>query len=176
MLLTAAVLLSSPPAFAQEPQRPAAAEGFGLGLFVRPALDGSDPWLVTGFRLSIPATPRISIDCESAAIQGAQNEFSRIHGLFGVQLRFLKSPDASDRQSRYWIAGIQAMPGDELREDGSIRERRLYTAAVLGIGSRQLVGRATRVLTEAAISGGDGFGVSVTLGVQFGRHRNRPGS
>lgn len=152
------------------------AEGFGLGLFVRPALDGSDPWLVTGFRLSVPASRRISIDCESAAIQGAQNEFSRIHGLFGVQLRFLRSPDGAGRQSRYWIAGIHAMPGDKLREDGSIRERKLYTAAVLGIGRRQLIGGATRVLTEAAVSGGDGFGVSVTVGVQFGRHRHPPSS
>lgn len=172
ILLTIALLLGlATGAAAQTRPVEQVDEGFGFGLFVRPALDAGDPWLINGLRVSLPASPRISIDVESAMVLGGSNEFARVHGLFGAQLRLLRASGAGARQAHYWIAGVQVLPGDKLNPDGSVREQRLYANAVGGIGGRQLYGRAMRVLTEASLSVGNGFIASVTAGVQWGPHR-----
>ena len=171
----AVFLLLAVPAAAQDPD--GLAEGPALGLFVRPAVDAGTPWLINGFRVSFPVARRLSLDLESATVFGAETEHSRVHAHFGAQVRLIRPSDADNRSARYWIAGVQLLPGDDLAPDGSIRDRRLFANAVAGIGARQLFRGATRVVTEASIAAGSGLIGSVTLGVQWGPHRarrNRP--
>lgn len=169
-LATVAVLVCALPAAAQAPAG-TDAEGPAVGLFLGPAIDGSNPWFFTGFRVTVPISRKTSLDLESSALHGTGQEFARLHGWFAVQIRFMRTPH--EAVSRYTIAGVAAMPGDKLRPDGSILERRLYSAAILGIGQRQLLARGLRLSTEASVHGGDGFGARAVAIVQWGRHHSR---
>ena len=169
ILLALAVLtVLAAPAYAQEAARNA--ERLSFGFFAGPAIDGSDPWFFTGIRVTLPAGRRMSLDFESSAIHGAQSEFARFHGWAAAKLRFQKTPH--ERSSRYWITGLGVMPGDKLHPDGSVRDQRWFPVLVLGIGQRDLVAGRTRISTEVEFHGGDGLGLLVSAGVQFGaRHR-----
>lgn len=167
VILCLAALIVANGAAHPDPPDTSAPERPAVGILLGPGLDGSDPWFFTGVRVTIPATDRISLDLESSAVPGGGNDFARIHGWHAAQLRFLRTPES--RGSRYWLAGVAVMPGDKLRLDGSIRDERHYTAALIGIGGRELVGRGFRISGEASAYAGDGFGVRALTVVQWGR-------
>jgi hypothetical protein len=169
LALAVLIVLGAAAPVAAQAAPPSNAEGFAAGFFAGPAIDGSEPWFFTGFRVSVPAGRRISVDFESSPVHGGENQYTRIHGWYAAQLRFLKAP--AEKQSRYWIAGLAVLPGDKLHPDGSIRERRHYSALVAGIGDRILLPRGFRLSTEIAAHLGSGIGVRVLAVLQWGQQR-----
>jgi hypothetical protein len=144
------------------------AEGPAIGLTATPALEGGGPWFMPGVRLSLPLGGRHAIDLEGGRILGATGEFARIRTYYASQVRFMRPPSREGR-GRYWLAGLRYIDRARLfptRDLEAVEDPDVALTVGYGWNQRR---RRLRTVQEVGFSGGEGFLVYATLGLQWGR-------
>lgn len=148
-------------------------EGITIGGIAVPAWEGGGPWFMPGVRLSAPLGARVGVDFDAGRVYGASSKYADIRRFYAGQLRFIRRTTSADNVSRYWLGGLTYFKTTKLDGQGGVVNHQPHTALSIGHGWSQAWANGTRVVNEIGFSGGDGFMVYATVGVQWGPPRKR---
>jgi hypothetical protein len=145
-----------------------------IGGIAVPAWEGGGPWFMPGVRLSAPLGARVGVDLDAGGVYGASSKYADIRRFYAGQLRVTRRSRSVDNVPRYWLGGLKYFKTTKLDGHGSVVNHQPHTALSIGHGWSQVWANGTRVVNEIGFSGGDGFMVYTTVGVQWGPPRKRP--
>jgi hypothetical protein len=145
-------------------------EGLAVGLLATPAREGGGPWFLPAVRVSAPLGAKRGVDFDAGRIFGGSNKYADIRRFYAGQFRFRRA-DQEDAMGRYWLVGLMFMSITKLDGQGGVRDKKPYAALSIGHGWNQAFPNGTRAVSELGFSGGEGFMVYATIGVQWGPPR-----
>ena len=143
-------------------------EGISLGAVVTPAWEGGGPWFMPAVRLSAPLGARVGVDIDAGRVFGASSKYADIRSFYAGQIRYIRKSRTPDDIARYWLTGLTYLNSTKLDGQGATVHHKPHTALSIGHGWSYLSDNGTRAVNEIGFSGGDGFMVFVSLGVQWG--------
>ena len=173
-----AVLLTTASAHAQDEPADSAGpprEGISLGAVAIPALEGGGPWFMSAIRVSAPIGARVGVDIDAGRVFGASSKYADIRSFYAGQIRFIRTRRRPDDVARYWLTGLTYLNSTKLDGHGGAVNHKPHTALSIGHGWSYVSDNGVRAVNEIGFSGGDGFMVYASVGVQWGPPRRRGG-
>lgn len=148
-------------------------ERISLGAVAIPALEGGGPWFMPAVRLSAPLGVRVGVDIDAGRVFGASSKYADIRSFYAGQIRYIRTSRTADDVARYWLAGLTYLNSTKLDGRGGVLNHKPHMALSIGHGWSHLSENGTRAVNEIGFSGGDGFMVYASLGMQWGPPRRR---
>ena len=111
---------------------PEVRDGLAIGTVLTPAVNGSDPWLLAGLRVSIPIGSRTAIDLDGGRIFGGVSSYGAFGEYAGIQFRRLRAERTAAGDSTYLIFGVHYLPEEDIDRFGRPAGRKHHVLAVLG--------------------------------------------
>lgn len=150
------------------PTAPLPREGFAFGISLSPALEGSGPWFLPGYRLTAPLGAKAALDLDAGIILGGSGMYTGIHGFYASKVRFARKPRRPAGSTSYWLTGLTFLQGTKIDSAGNPIGNRTYNALTIGHGWNEVFRNGGRITGEVGFSGGEGYMLHATLAVQFG--------
>ena len=148
----------------EAPQR----ESFAVGLLATPALEGGGPWFMPTVRISAPLGAKHSVDLDAGRIFGGSNDYAEMRTFVAGQIRFPRKSREGRADARYWLVGLKYLRMKKLDGQGAFLSHNPDTALTVGHGWKQTFRNGLRAVNELGFSGGRGFMVYASIGVQWG--------
>jgi hypothetical protein len=164
VLLEGASLAATDRPPSEAPQR----ESFAVGLLATPALEGGGPWFMPTVRISAPLGAKHSVDLDAGRIFGGSNDYAEIRTFVAGQIRFARKSREARADARYWLVGLKYLSMKQLDGQGTFLRHNPDTALTVGHGWKQTFRNGLRAVNELGFSGGRGFIVYASIGVQWG--------
>ncbi len=148
-------------------------ERISLGAVAIPALEGGGPWFMPAARVSAPLGARVGVDLDAGLVFGASSRYADIRSFYAGQVRYIRTSRRTDDVARYWLAGLTYLNSTKLDGHGGVRNHKPHMALSIGHGWSHSSANGTRAFNEVGFSGGDGFMLYASLGIQWGPPRRR---
>ncbi len=124
-------------------------------------------------RVSAPLGTRLGLDIDAGRVFGASSKYADIRSFYAAQMRYSRTSRPPDDDGRYWLAGLTCLNSTKLDGQGGVVNHTPHMALSVGHGWSHVSGSGIRAFNEIGFSGGDGFMVYASLGVQWGPPRRR---